>query len=652
MWHPPAPAGTMAVPNTVTQPIINQTRISGLPGTIYGSNGVDPNAQNFRGLYDPTTQMQHSNTTGEYRVNAGFPHVTQGLPFLLQGRAKVLSSDVMMWTTESDPIRVIFGTEYTDVPYYILHERELIQAPALVTPERVLAKTPSIEYRSFHVRMRRIALDCTINTNGAMEPEALAREIEFKMSGNKNSIQAAILHCAYEAVLKHGVDLAQALKESSHVYPHLSDVQRIRRADADYARNICGALHMPHGVTNLLMNLRKSSVYTPSGDSRQPMEVAILPNLLGAVEKTKPEKMTYSISGIAFDDMHETMELEKTGYTNADWGNISVLPYVPPPTSSHKIDELTDVFSIGQYYIEKEGGASLNLTSAQDNEHNMPCIITDFQEHAWTKLPRASLAYCTDGTNLVSPTTAHTELFGVPAATDIRYSDTIVHPEKFNKSVLSIFPEDKNTPEDKKKAEELANYYVWWSRPCMTIVGQSGIFCAEPGSKTACILIAKPSTKVVEAGAVDEARIMTRLMIGSIVKQPQKIIIMKNIKFAGIVSGAGRRTLTKGKYDKSLHDLVLFITKSHPGSAELWDEQLFIDQCNDYSIYTAHTKKDKKTRYTEPVILYSGTVRSNDHRIRYENNGHLKRTDHPNNVGVIEGNQAYIDIVAEYRSQH
>ena len=446
----------MAVPNTVTQPIINHTRISGMPGTIYGSQGVDPNAQNFRGLHDPTTQMQHSNTTGEYRVNAGFPHITQGLPLLLQGRAKVLSSDVMMWTTESDPIRVIFGTEYTDVPYYILHERELIQAPALVTPERVLAKTPSIQYRSFTVRMRRIALDCTINTNAAMEPEALAREIEFKMSGNKNSIQAAIHHCAYEAVLKHGVDLAQALKESSHVYPHLSDVQRIGRADADYARNICGALHMPHGVTNLLMNVRKSSVYTPSGDTRKAPEVAILPNLLGAIEKTKPEKMTYSISGIAFDDMHENMELEKTGYTNADWGNVTVLPYVPPPTSAHKIDELTDVFSIGMFYIEKEGGASLNCTSATDNESNMPCIITDFQEHAWTKLPRASLAYCADAATTLKAPTKFKELYNVAG---ISYSDSVV--DQFNASVVELFPQDVDDAANRKKAKDLCKYFVW-----------------------------------------------------------------------------------------------------------------------------------------------------------------------------------------------
>jgi len=638
----------MAVPNTVTQPIFAQSRISGMPGTLNGTGGVDANAQNFRGLYDTSIQMQHSNTTGEYRVNAGFPHITQGLPFLLQGRAKVLSSDVMMWTTASDPIRVIFGTEYTDVPYYILHERELIQAPALITPERVLAKTPSIKYRSFTVRMRRIALDCTVNTNAAMEPEALASEIEFKMGGNKNSIESAIIHCAYEALLKHGVHLDQAMKESSHVYPHLSDAERIRRADSDFARNVCGALHMPHGVTNLMMNVRKSNVYMPSGDVRRPMEVGIFPNLLGAVENTKPEKMTYSISGILNEDMNENMVLEKVGYSNADWGNMTILPYVPPPSSSRKIDELSDVFTIGQYYIEKVGGASLNQTSADDNESNMPCIITDFHEHAWTRLPRASLKYHQNATANGLEAGAVGDLFE-----HVDYTDTIV--TDFNDCVIKMFPPKSGKKGDgasDKAAKELAATYVWWARPRMTIIGQSGVLCVEPGNTTASILIAKPSTKVVEAGAVDEARIMTRLMIGAIVKKPQNIILLKNIKFAGIVSGAGRRTHTKGPYNKDKHDLVLFFSKSSPASADLWQEEFFLDQCKAYGIYTSMTDKEKKTRFTEPVILYSGTVRSNDHRIRYENNGHLKRTDHPNNVSVIEGNQAYIDIVAEYRSQH
>ena len=114
------------------------------------------------------------------------------------------------------------------------------------------------------------------------------------------------------------------------------------------------------------------------------------------------------------------------------------------------------------------------------------------------------------------------------------------------------------------------------------------------------------------------------------------------------------KKITSGKYDSSV-DLMLFITKKHPSYPTLWNDPDFEKQCTAYGIYTNifKFKKNKKSVDKQDdiksMILYPGTLydpRTN--KIRSRNMGHLGTLDHPDNVGVIDGHQAYADTEAPF----
>jgi hypothetical protein len=670
----------MTTINTVTQPMADGGWTGGTPGII-PNGALATAAYNFQQLLGPNVSVTHSDTTGEYPTHHGFPHATQGLPLLLQGRADVISSDILAWqSTFSDPIRVIFGTRITDVPMTIIEERELISAPAIIAPERTMAKTVSIKYRSFNVRMKRLAIDAMFNTNAFLEMASAIKEVDFKLKGITQAMEVTILHLAYSAALQHGVKLDEALKQASAVNQHLSNEQRIRRADRKYAQTICGALHDPFGVKNLMLSVASSNVYTPSGDSRSQYQVALLPNLLGATEYTKPEKLNFYISGLSATDIQEPYECETTAYTSADWGNLKVLTYTAGPGLSRQSDrlmhELGRVISFGTFYIEKRAGIAPTTSNAEDHNDCMPCIVTDFVDHDWFRLPRASVrgTFNADGSVFtpaqwtpasvvahnvvidanaarVAATTA--AVFGDAAerraqeAADLvvanrdlaanplvpstaSYTDQRV--TQLNQTAAALYTDD---------GVELTGKFVWWARPKMDVYAESGLLCTNAGSETAEILITKPSSKIASSEVVDEARVMVRTLAGAIVKKPQNLLVLRDIRFCGIAGGAGVRWKTYGHYNHKDTDLLLFITTHAPSDPALWKEPSFIAQCEDYIVYSAATKIYRKTAmnrkdaFTEPIILYRGTTRLTSGNIRSMNNGHLRKNDHPNNGACV-----------------
>lgn len=630
-FGPPGPSGASIGINHATQPIEVGGYRSALAGTL-DTDAVGVIANNFRALLGPDVNISYNANAGEYSVFKGLPHSSQGIPLIVSGRADVISSDILAWTSEAqDPIRVVYGFRVTNKLLTVMSDREIRGTPAIIAPERALAKTISITYNSRKVRMKRLAIDFTMNTNAFQEMATAIDEIAFKMKGVKLSMEQTIFHLAYKELLTHGVKIDDALRRASPVNQRLTAEQQLRRADNVYATSICGALHDRYGITNLLMSVRKANVYTPTGESRHPMQVAILPNMIGAVEYAKPEKMNFYTSGIADDKLALPTELETTAYTSADWGGVRVIPYTPTPGisrgSAHtdvNIHELARPIAFGTYYIEKAPGVAPSRALADDTADCMPCVVTDFVERDWARLPRAAVRLLPG---------AGRSTFTGPGAT--------VPKKDCNKSLNDML--DSNT--DVGLITQLTTLCFWWARPRMEVYAESGFMVTEPGASTAELLYAFPKTTVSNSETVDEARGMVRSWVGPVIKKPQNILVLRDIAFKGILSGAGSRILTGGKYDKTKHDLVLFATKLPPSDPEMYRSQEFKDQCKDYGIYTAWYKpNDKKAKVTEPLILYRGTQRNAHTKdIRCSNNGHLGKADHPDNVGVVEGTQTYID---------
>jgi len=633
-FGPPGPSGASVGINHATQPIEVGGYKSALAGTL-DTDAVGVIANNFRALLGPDVNISYNANAGEYSVFKGLPHSSQGIPLIVSGRADVISSDILAWTSQAqDPIRVVYGFRVTNKLLTVMSDREIRGTPAIIAPERALAKTISIVYNSRKVRMKRLAIDFTMNTNAFQEMATAMDEIAFKMKGVKLSMEQTIFHLAYKELLTHGVKIDDALRRASPVNQRLTAEQQLRRADNVYATSICGALHDRYGITNLLLSVRKANVYTPTGESRHPMQVAILPNMIGAVEYAKPEKMNFYTSGIADDKLALPTELETTAYTSADWGGVRVIPYTPTPGisrgSAHtdvSIHELARPIAFGTYYVEKAPGVPLSETQANDTADCMPCVVTDFVERDWARLPRAAVSDLGGAYTYTGP------------------GKIVLNTER-NEVVNKLFPVPTNDVEREQIKRQVTNLCFWWARPRMEVYAESGFMVTEPGASTAELLYAFPKTTVSNSETVDEARGMVRSWVGPVIKKPQNVLVLRDIAFKGILSGAGSRILTGGeKYNKAKHDLVLFVTKLPPSDPRMYKADDFKEQCAAYGIYTAwHKPGDKKAKVTEPLILYRGTQRDAHNKdIRCSNNGHLGKADHPDNVGVVEGTQTYID---------
>lgn len=613
-----------------------------MPGTIFG-NGLDRLSHNFRALLGNDVKVVAEANDGEYDVYSSLPFSTAGIPVKVNGRCRRIQADVLTWMARhEDPIRFILATTFTNSLKTIISSKELVPSTAIIVPERSLAPTQTIKYKSKTVHMVRIGLDAFVNTEMFLDMASAIDEMELKIMGVKMGMQAAVLHIAYRAVMKHGRSLVDTLTASSRVNLHLSEADRIRRADQVYATTQAGAVHHPNGIINLMDSLRQSAVYTPNtGGKPQRPPVIILPVHIGLTKHMQPINMTYSITGLPLDKILANtapLGVDTVGYTSAELGGAQILTYTPPPpgsTGAFLPDELSEIMRVANFYVEKRGGVAPVDSTTDFHDDCSPVMLTDFKRRGWFKCPYASLR-----------NTGDTEM-------TIDGSGNYVHPFRHINVVKKCNAKLESILRSTLKGT-LTDYWVWWLRPSMDINSQSGIVCWEPGAATGEILMAFPSVKASEDAPVDMARLMARTHTGCCITNPQNLTILRGVRFAGILNGAGTSCKTQGRYNIRTDDLLLFMTKTAPDDPKIWDDDDFKAECEEYNIHSnfLNYKKNKNPATTRvpvnaPFIWYEGTTRKvNKNEIRTWNKGHLRKIDHPNNVGIVEGHQAFVDTEA------
>lgn len=641
---PPGPHVTALDVNRNIVPIFREGQRSMMPGTIFG-NGLDRLTHNFKSLLGHDVKVISDANDGEYDVYSSMPFSSGGINVKVNGRCRQIQSDVLLWMArQPDPIRFILDTKFTNSLKTTINSREVIPSMAIIVPERALAPTPTIKYKSHTVPMVRIGFDAFVNTEMFLDMASAIDEMELKVMAIKQAMQAAVLHIAYRAVMKQGRSLIDTLMKSSRVNMHLSEADRIRRADHVYATTQAGAIHHPNGLINLMDSLRQSAVYTPNtaGKPQRP-PVIILPVHIGLTKHMQPVNMTYSITGLPTDKIladAAPLGVDSVGFSSAELGGAQVLTYTPPPAGATGItlpDELSEIMRVANFYVEKKGGVAPVTDIARFNDDCAPVVLTDFKRRGWFKLPYASSRNATIG---VAP---------VPAAPTIDGSGNVTNTMPGVVCLKKVIPSIAG-----ELGKDITNKWVWWLRPSMDINAQSGIVCWEPGAATGEILFAFPSVRAAEDAPVAMARLMARTFTGCCITNPQNLTILRGVRFAGILNGAGTNVNTSEKYNIRKHDLLLFVTDKAPDDAEIWDDPLFKAQCGEYSIHTnfLNYKKSANPATTRvpvsaPFIWYEGTTRKHDkNEIRTWNKGHFRKIDHPANVAILEGHQAFVDIGA------
>ena len=188
-FGPPGPSPAMVGLNKTTMPIVREGGSHAFPGTVSDDDIGQQLSHNFKTLLGADVNVSFNTNSGEYTTYRGLPQNTQGIPLVVNGRADVVSSDISTWiSTFSDPIRVLLPTRFTSSLVTIVQNRQLVQAPAIISAERTLAKTVSIVNSSRKVHMKRLAIDFLVNTNIFNEMASAIKEIEFKLKGVKLSL--------------------------------------------------------------------------------------------------------------------------------------------------------------------------------------------------------------------------------------------------------------------------------------------------------------------------------------------------------------------------------------------------------------------------------------------------------------------------------
>jgi len=210
-------------------------------------------------------------------------------------------------------------------------------------------------------------------------------------------------------------------------------------------------------------------------------------------------------------------------------------------------------------------------------------------------------------------------------------------------------------------------------RPKMTAVMSSAVLAA-PGSDTGELLIGYPFTSV-STSSTEIMKIQLRVYLGSVIKKPENILIMRNVYFEGLGDGSHNRkvaaptgpqdaaipddidliyirvpTTYLGEHSKiDLRDFAYTDATMTDGLMQATRNQLtsagMIRRSGDGSGPSPYTYSADDTDGGYPTMLYRGatwTTGDDGKRIAHvENNGHLGNLDDPSMADRLFGTFAY-----------
>lgn len=610
------------------------------PGTTFQRDGHAVGS-NIKAILGEGISLARTMNNGQMSLYEGPAQSTYGIPFAIDGTASVIEDKVAVWIAGfRDPIKAIFDTSVHRSQKVIFKRKWVKGGQALVVPERAPARTISVAFDQREERLTRHAIALEQNIYLYQRPDDAREDLEMKLEGIRLQLEQALVNIGYERAFSQGVDIVNALQRGNVLGRHGSDAQRAIQADNMYVEMFAGVVSKSEfPFKNLAAAIARASIYTPTGTTREkPAVMLVPPGMVDLPKFTSKSEMSFNVTGLTTDNPRNKVSLPLPNAMEYPDANIRVLVHTPPASYRSgaaypqvEENEMSNVMSFASYYIESEpfptddaqriayGEAlvernreGVNVITREATPATVgPCIVTDFKQRSWKKLP------------------------------SIREFD--------------IRPSSK-TGEDIERHE----CYRWWLRPQMSTLNNSALLCTRPGAETGELLYAYPSAHVSTSQHTGSLILTLDIYYGCAIRHPERLMVLNGIQFNGIVGGHGTNEGTTGeKYEEDEHDLLPFVTETAPwNTEELWKDQGFLQQAKAYQLYDFIEEKDDgrfvvnnegiKRNNDVPIIFYRGATQM-DHPLhgriaRSTNNGHLGVLDHPRNVGVIQGYQVFTEL--------
>lgn len=331
------------------------------------------------------------------RVHQSSNHALTGLPYSLDGESSVISQEVDNWVAAyDDPITAILGTSFHQ------HNREIYVTRTwyegggtTVIPERGRGHTMTKKEKAYHVITIRIGNEIEMNLNLFLLPNRAHKDFREFMSHQKESIMQTIRAMGWEAVMEHGFHMGAILGKIDTTSSGITDPLEVRlRNERTVAESVTFGLTSPFGLANLLQLASRCNTRVPSGTSRKPYSLVVVPHgFMSNQQLTKKEDMVAYVRG--HPTCPETTIRRKLEISSYDIGPYRAVEVMPLGTH-HKGGDSSEVMPsplessviFAMYYTEKQKGAWL---FEDDEMENAACVVCKFDTPQWKKLTRLCL---------------------------------------------------------------------------------------------------------------------------------------------------------------------------------------------------------------------------------------------------------------------
>lgn len=435
------------------------------------------------------------------------------------------------------------------------------------------------------------------------------------MSTQKEMLQQALVGLGYERLMEEGTSLVAALQRSSAVSGSKGPRERVLEADRIYSGAIFGCLSKHDFGLPNLMAVL-AKAQIYTPNSRNRSAPGLLMVPPGCLDLTKLTQASH-------------MNYSISGLRATETGKVEL------PLSNVYTEQSTGIRVVTHYPVVDNSLGAAN-PQVKQNQLQRTVQIAQYYEMEEDKDDTTKMvAYITD----------------------------------FDKRKIEKIQVAKSTDGSER----------FVMRPSMALAMDSAIIVNSPGEQTGSLLYAYPSTGVSTSQTQEMMRVQLRVYLGAMLAQPENVTILNDIKFSGIIGGAGtKRKDNVGEYtpwgsDGSGDDIVileknketewadLFKMKAEgPDDAEAVDEVFYKSSKDIFKAEWAEAKRiflgqeesaGSTPQHHFPILPYRGATFTKDGKCKTSNNGHLGWLDHPDHTAILEGMQVYcakpVDVVMQ-----
>ena len=386
----------------------------------------------------------------------------------------------------------------------IIIKRKYIQGGgAMITPERAPARLVSVQEDVREVMLTRYGGDVEVNLNHFGIPEDAQEELDMKVNHQKRELERQLVNIGYETLMREGTMLQDAIVRSN---PSITDAHKAQEAcERITTRMLFGCTSKySFPVQNILAACKYASAYSVSGRRGS---VLVLPHGLPELLRyTKPDRMKYSISGLTQSQTSKPIDMELDNVVVDPSTGVRIMTHIPQPSFQHGA------------VLEPEPSPLQNRTIIR-MMYNVKINETKILDFSTGSLRTVSAI----------------DIFKLFDSHDLDAADVENGGDGRDETSSVLTPGGALRLEFRNGNGGEKNVY--------TIVRtvefmMSSAILAVPGSGTGELLFAYPQTGVSTNIASESMLIKLRVYLGAALYQPEDVLIIPDVAFEGIVSGA------------------------------------------------------------------------------------------------------------------